>query len=216
MRKLVKVETLRVAIGEMDVKDITDLLSSALDMVTTPIETILQTRFSRGDFVDVYYPQTPDPVVTARPYGLVLSSGLVDKLTPVVIKVAYAYDDLETAEVFTGASIIDYDRGLVQFPNGRPGNFIKISYTSGLPALVDEDDYEPEDVPYWLEQIAMSYAHSVYERLVWIRARDIKDIKKSKQAKDTLLNTPEDLIHLANKWVRWFPTAVQPSYTLEV
>lgn len=217
MFRLVTVQAFRERIGEMNVSDINTLLQSALDSATGPIESLLQTRFENGRFKDVFFPATVNPVVRSIPYGVRLSSGFVDTDQDITIKTASSYDALETATALTTGWVHDKIRDVIIFVSGRPADYISVEYNSGLPALGDGvDEYEDEELPSWLRDVAFAYAHAIYQRMVWLRARSDKDIKKSNPVEDILSKTPSAVAKLATGHIRWYPEYVSPDLTLSV
>lgn len=217
MFRLITVKSFREAIGEMNVNDVNTLLQSALDRSTVPIESLLQTRFENGRFKDVFFPAAVNPVVRSVPYGVRLSSGFVDTGEDIIVKAASTLEDLEVASETDASWVHDQNKDVILFYTGRPNSFISVEYTSGLPALDDGvEEYEDQDLPAWLRDIAIAYAHAIYQRLVWLRSRGDKEISKANPVEDILSKAPSAVAKLAAGHIRWYPEYVSPDMILSV
>lgn len=204
--QLLASDSLRVALGEMDFPDVLQLISTALGLITPVFEEIIGTRFkyrvgNRDVFnLGIYIPGK-DITVTK----LKLSQGFVDEAASIEVRVSSYLSDLDNAALFTDW-VLDYERGLLVFPNGRPDSWVAVLYSAGLTKTADV--YTP--IPEWLYQAALVYGTLVYQRLILEKNRDKEKALKC----DSLLTTPPEIRFFLNDHVRWFPQAYDVKYTL--
>lgn len=214
MPRLYDLDLFRTKIGEIDIDDINSLLGTSLDLVTAPIESLLQTRFKYGVYQDIFSPILKYAHMQDYIFEVRLSSGFLSAVDPFKIYTAASAEDLLTVEERTDLNYsVDYENGIVRFLGGIPAMYLKIEYTSGLPEIDDDDTWDEDDVPLWLRNIALAYARAVYQRMIWLKAQDTTKQRKPLEIK---LNAPADIELLAMKHIRWFPTYLKPTYTVKV
>jgi len=206
--KIISVEVLRAALGEMDYEDVNTLLDTALDLITEPLGSFIGTEFDQAltkDVFNVHYnisTRSSDNVV------LKLSRGFLTGTVAVYHNVNR--DDLAgTDEVTDLAYAIDMERGLIIIKDVCPAGWFRVEYTGGFTVAVDTDYYVASEVPIWLESAAKTYASVIYQRLVTEKNRDKA---RASSTSASLTQMPVDLPALLAKHIRWRPTAFSPQY----
>lgn len=208
--KLIAIDTLRAAIGEMDLDDINALLSNALNLVTAPLESFLMTQFQQRVYTDIFTTPPDSPVFDEAWYCCALSAGLVDKTVGVVVRAASTYKGLETAEVTDIEYEVDHVNGIVKFPLGQPAIYVQAVFTAGI--VGDDEEYDEDFMPEWLQIATIAYAQAVYRRLVKDRAMEGTK-NYAGVSEDVLIHMPIAVQSLAAKYVRWYPTYVKPYHS---
>jgi len=209
--KLIPVEDLRVALNELDLEDIRVILGTALELITTPIQSCLGIPFESVSRVDGFSLQKPPLRKGLLIPAVNLTGGFIDPLT-VVIRYATTIETLSTGEVLTSGYVLDAQRGIVTFLQGAPGAFLEIEYTGGLdinPAALDEY----LSVPEWLKTATISYAASVYNRLVEQRDVEPEARTTNYQKNAALVSVPLGFWSMIEKYIKSNPVGFDPVYT---
>lgn len=206
--RLVPVSYARTAIGEQDFADINTMIDSAIKLVTYPLEALLMTKFSRGEYKDLYRVDNKSPVLCQEMVKLALSRGLVDTVVPMVITTSDTMEGLATADPSTVTPLVDAVNGIVTIPSLLPTCWLQIEYTAGI--VGDDVEYDSDYVPDWLKDAAVVYVATVYQRLVADKNRDMTKAQKESVA---LTKLPHEVVSALQTRIRWYPDAYQPYIT---
>ena len=205
--KLVTAAELRTATGESNFADILNLMGTAVEMITIPLQAFLRTPFDLLTYKDTFYLLNLSTTITKVPLSCVLNAGFLDAEYSVIVKVASRYADLSTVEEIDADYVLDYDKGVIMFPDVRPGNYVQVQYKAGF----DSDSQDKSlysGVPDWLKNAALMYSTVVYHRLADQKDHERSKEKTKKRNYQLVTEIPTSIYDLIATYMRWYPTMI--------
>ncbi len=184
---------------------------SALRIASATLAAALQTDFTHGEVVDIFYVEGPSD---GRHGGVStefrLSQGFV--ATAPALVAAFAGSSSELADSYARADVstamlVGLEKGVaVDALNLYRRSWVRFAYTKGFPPSDDDPAlYDPAAVPDWLEEAATIHAKISLQSNPSLEDPAIKLDSK-------LLQT--QLANLLRPHMRYAPAAVRPTMTL--
>jgi len=201
---LATVEALVEELGFDAMTDITAAAAGALQAATAVIEARIGTSFEERANVDRYYVNEPG-FILANSFvtEFRLTNGFVQEITHLRRAPAVELLSHNSAVSYPGLVIIDKPKGkITDYVTYYSRHFVEIGYTSGFPVSdTDENAYDPDVVPAWLQQVARLKATILLsEHPVMSQAQINIDVRTLNQQAELILN----------RNVRYTPTAILP------
>lgn len=216
--KLIAIETLRTVLGEPSFQDVQTLLGTSLELITLPLEQIIGTFFQQANYMDLFDLRNPSTVYDRLIPTCRLTSGFLNAEVAPVVKVSTSYDnlinpDLQETDVLYS---VDYEKGLLSFPQGFPGDMVTITYQAGFAPMEAPNTDVYADVHSSIVNAATMYANLVYHRLIELRDHDSDSKQKSKSTMLPLTQTTPELNMVFSQISRWFPTKFKANKIVHV
>lgn len=206
---LMSVGAIRLALNEVDYEDVNKLLRTSLAVVTTALESTLQTEFALKDRVDIFRPNAGARYGVT--HSLNLRAGAVNSESVVVQ--GYTLLDNAVSSSTEGevlSVVVPSEMGVVHLLQEYSYRYYRVDYSAGFSD--DGSSYVEGEVPEWLRAACIQYTKAVYAEFVQAKIRASEGIPS--YSGGNIPELPNTVLELIKPYIRWNPTALKPVVAL--